>query len=284
MIGAAGAEIRANTGCAWLPNVLPKDDISCYPKYAQIFAYGADSPTEDAEVRGEERSDSDDYAGQCLVEVANYLSLSAGKRVSVAMTTDKLRAEIQLDESYKYIRQVVNGTVKVAKFEGNLAVYNYHRDRLTVSPEGLVMFKGSRFLVPEVLRPGLLRALHSGHAGVGSMISRAKEAFWWPCISLAIEQVRANCRVCHENAPSQAKEPSRGVLKTKYAYEALSMDHFFLKGVEYLAIADRHSGMISVHATAHRGAKELLKILRLHCQRSGIPRCVYTDGSSIFCA
>ena len=53
--------------------------------------------------------------------------------------------------------------------------------------------------------------------------------------------------------------------------------------MEYLAIADRHSGMLSVHATVHRGAKELLKILRLHCQRSGIPRCVYTDGSSIFC-
>ena len=65
-----------------------------------------------------------------------------------------------------------------------------------------------------------------------------------------------------------------GVLKTKYAYKALSMDHFFLKGVEYLAIADRHSGMISVHATHHKGAKELLKILRLHCQRNGTLRCV----------
>ena len=54
--------------------------------------------------------------------------------------------------------------------------------------------------------------------------------------------------------------------------------------MEYLAIADRHSGMLSVHATCHRGAKELLKILRVHCQRSGIPRCIYTDGSSIFCA
>ena len=72
-----------------------------------------------------------------------------------------------------------------------------------------------------------------------------------------------------------------GVLKTNYAYEALSLDHFFLKGVEYLAIADRHSWMLSIHATVHRGAKELL---RVHCQRSGIPRCVYTDGSSIFCA
>jgi hypothetical protein len=120
-----------------------------------------------------------------MLEVASYLSLSAGKRVLVAMTVDKLKREIQLDESYKYIRQVVSGTVKIAKFEGNLAVLNYHRDRLTVSPEVLVMFKGTRFLVPEVLRPGLLRALHSGRAGVGSMIARAKEAFWWPGISPA---------------------------------------------------------------------------------------------------
>ena len=57
-----------------------------------------------------------------MLEVAAYLSISAGKRVSVAMTVDKLREEIKLDESYKYIRQIVNGTVKIAKFEGNLSV------------------------------------------------------------------------------------------------------------------------------------------------------------------
>ena len=61
---------------------------------------------------------------------------------------------------------------------GKLSVYNYHRVILTASPEGLIMFKGSRFLVPETLRPGLLKALHTGHAGVVSMITRAKEAFW----------------------------------------------------------------------------------------------------------
>ena len=59
-----------------------------------------------------------------MMEVASYLSLSAGKRVSVAMTVDKLKREIQLDDSYKYIRQVNNGTVKIAKFEGDLAVLN----------------------------------------------------------------------------------------------------------------------------------------------------------------
>ena len=105
-------------------------------------------------------------------------------------------------------------SVKTAKFVDKLAVLNYHRDNLTVSKEGLVMFKGSRFLVPQVLRPGLLRALHSGHAGVRSMTARAKEGFWWPGISADIDHFRANCRTCHENAPSQAKLPSQGVFKT----------------------------------------------------------------------
>ena len=89
------------------------------------------------------------------------------------------------------------------------------------------MLKGSRCLVPEALRLGLLKALHTGHAGVVSMITRAKKAFWWPGLKPAIENIRANCLVCHENATFNPKQPSMGVFKTKYAYEAISMDHFF---------------------------------------------------------
>ena len=195
--GDPGAEFRAHTGTSegigeqW-PHNVPQDDISLYPTYVQIFAYGAYGPAEDAEVLGEVLTDSDDYAGQCMVETAYYLSISAGRRVSV--TVEKFKREIQLDASYKYIRQVIDGSVKLAKFVDKLAVLNYHRDSLTVSPEGLVMFKGSRFLVPQVLRAGLLKAVHSGHAGVGSMMERAKEVFWWPEITAEIEQVRANCR------------------------------------------------------------------------------------------
>ena len=93
------------------------------------------------------------------------------------MTVNRLREEIKSDVSYKYIRQVIDGTVNIAKFEGKLFVYNYHRYNLTVSPEGLLMYKGSGFLVPEALRPGLLRALHTGHAGVVRMITKSKRSF-----------------------------------------------------------------------------------------------------------
>ena len=63
--------------------------------------------------------------------------------MSVAMTVNRLREEIKSDVSYKYICQVIDGTVNIAKFEGKLSVYNYHRYNLTVSSEGLIMFTGS---------------------------------------------------------------------------------------------------------------------------------------------
>ena len=44
--------------------------------------------------------------------------------MSVAMTVDRLREEIKSDESYKYIRQTIVGTVNISKFVGKLAVYN----------------------------------------------------------------------------------------------------------------------------------------------------------------
>ena len=82
-------------------------------------------------------------------------------------------------------------------YVGELAIYNYHRDNLTVSDSGLILYKGTRFVVPKVLRPGLLKSLHIGHQGVLSMVMRAKESFWWPGLKEDIIQIRANCLMCH---------------------------------------------------------------------------------------
>ena len=92
--------------------------------------------------------DSDNYVAQAMHEVASMLSISAGKQVSVAMTVEKLGAEIRSDTLYKYLRQTLASKVQTVKYVGELAIYNYHRDNLTVSDSGLILYKGSRFLVP----------------------------------------------------------------------------------------------------------------------------------------
>ena len=119
----------------------------------------------------------------------------------------------------------------MAKYIGELGVYNYHRGNLIISPGGLIMYKGTRFLVPKVLRAGVLKALHSGYSRVLDMVMGAKETFWWLNLKRDIVQVRSECLLWNQNAPTQAKEPSMGVPSTNYAFKSLSMDHFFLKGI-----------------------------------------------------
>ena len=112
-------------------------------------------------------------------EVASVLSLAAGRSISIVMTVGKLQREIQCDDEYKYVRMVVAENFPLV-FAGQLAKYNYHRSNLSMSLSGLVLYKGTRFLVPKNLRPGLMKALHVGQPGTLSMVLRAKDSFWWP--------------------------------------------------------------------------------------------------------
>ena len=44
---------------------------------------------------------------------------------------------------------------------------------------------------------------------------------------------------CQGNVSNlSSKEPSMGVPITQYAFESISVDHFFLKGNEFLALVD----------------------------------------------
>ena len=59
---------------------------------------------------------------------------------------------MQTDSVYKYLRKKISGTIQLEKkYVGELAVYSYHRENLSLSPEGLIMYKGSRFPFPKVL-------------------------------------------------------------------------------------------------------------------------------------
>ena len=144
---------RSTEGC--MPLIAPSLHADC-PQIVQIFDFNAFSPAFDADYMTKDIGNSDDYMSKAMSEVASMLSTSAGKQVSVAMTVEKLGAEIRFNTLYKYLRQTLAGNVQVVKYVGELDIYSYPKDNLTVSDSGLILYKGSRFLLPKVLRAGLL--------------------------------------------------------------------------------------------------------------------------------
>ena len=111
---------------------MPADCPQFARRLLGFFAHGAFRQAFDADYRTDEIGDSDNYVLQAMSKVASMLSISAGKQVSVAMTVEKLGAEIWSDTLYKYLRQTLAGKVKTVKYVGELAIYNYHKDNLTV--------------------------------------------------------------------------------------------------------------------------------------------------------
>ena len=60
------------------------------------------------------------------------------------------------------------------------------------------------------------------------------------------------------------------------------MDHFFLLRVKYFGIADRHSGMLSVHSTRHKGANEVIRIFNVFSKIDFASRGLFLFKTLIF--
>ena len=73
--------------------------------------------------------------------------------------------------------------------------WNY-RDELSII-DGIVL-KGTCIIVPERLRPQILKQLHYAHLGVHKTCSMAKPTVYWPNIHTEIENMVKSCIACSE--------------------------------------------------------------------------------------
>ena len=115
-------------------------------KTAQIFAFGANCPVFDADCLLDRIGDAENYITQLLGEVASVLGMSAGRNISIAITIEKMQKEIQFDKIYKYVREVV-AERRPQVFTGEAAKFNYHWGDLSVSENGLLLYKATRFVI-----------------------------------------------------------------------------------------------------------------------------------------
>ena len=66
---------------------------------------------------------------------------------------------------------------------------------------------GCRLVIPNRLRPGILKELHESHQGIVRTKQRAQLAVYWPGIDNDIENVISSCVQCQACLPSHPQEP-----------------------------------------------------------------------------
>ena len=200
-----------------------------------------------------------------------------------AVTFERVKQVVERDEEMKQLREAVENLDYNERFPEGVAVYDKYKRELTVL-DGVPMM-GTRVVIPTELRQEILDALHSAHQCPVGMLSRAKQAVFWPGMTKAIEERRQACRACNETAPSQAALPPHPLASPDYPFQMVVADYGAVKSKSWLIMADRFTGWISLYYfPAEATASKLVEILRNQFTTFGIPDDMTADGGSQFTA
>ena len=153
---------------------------------------------------------------------------------------------------------------------------------LSLSSDGrLVVYDGSRVVVPLSATGSVASFLHAGHCGFTMTKSLAQTYFFWPGMTNQIKQLVESCQACLALHPSLPKEPLQPS-HASFPMELVGVDLFSLAGKSYLCMVDRFSGFCWVHLLRSLTTSAVTTCLLNWFLEFGFPRRIRSDGGPQF--
>ncbi|UYV62759.1 K02A2.6-like [Cordylochernes scorpioides] len=233
--------------------------------------------------------------------VADALSRSPRTKVGTQELEEELCAYVQQVVSFMPISDVRVKEIKESQDKDqviqNIIKYNQEgwpeRTNISMSEsqywpakddfsvENGILLKGSRYVIPENIRKGLLQRIHEGRLGIVKCRERAKGSVWWPRITSEIEEMVRTCPMCIEERTNR-HQPLLPSELPNCPWEKVGVDLFTLKGQNYLLITDYYSRYPEIARLEDMTSASVI----VHCKsifaRHGIPLEVRSDNGPQF--
>ena len=158
--------------------------------------------------------------------------------------------------------------------------YYGFRDELSVNTP--LVFKGSRVIIPRVMRKEMITLAHESHIGMEGCVRRARETMFWPSMSAEIKDFVAKCDVCLRYRPSQGKESLMQHQLAEGPWRKIGVDLCELPGRTLLVVVDYFSNYVEVERINTTTTSGVTKALRPLFARYGVPEMVFTDNGPQF--
>ena len=168
-----------------------------------------------------------------------------------------------------------------SQFPSNLKPYYNIQAQLSVQSGCLMV--GSKVVVPQELRPKVLKLLHMGHVGMTKTSMLARNYFFWPRMHVDVKLMVAECKACqvHANAPKRA--PLHPMEPPCKPWERINIDFAGpFKGRNYLLVVDVYSRWIEVIDMKSTTAVATVHALRALFFKYGIPLSLVSDNGAQF--
>lgn len=123
----------------------------------------------------------------------------------------------------------------------------YYNIRAELSVVNRLLVRQNRIVIPQSLRPEMLRRLHEGHLGIEKCKRRARTAIYWPGINADIEKISSTCDTCIKHLAKQPKEPLTLTDIPDEPWQKVGMDLFHLDGKHCNSL---HSIFFAIYSTS----------------------------------
>ena len=154
------------------------------------------------------------------------------------------------------------------------------RDELAVT-DGLV-FRGERLVIPKSLRSQIKKDIHCCHQGIESCLRRAREHVFWPGMNKEVKEWIQTCEACREFEQTPCKETLISHEIPDSPWQKIATDLFTFKNKEYLVTVCYRSNFWEVDRLYNTKSSTVIKKLKAHLARYGIPKQLVTDNGPQF--
>lgn len=168
----------------------------------------------------------------------------------------------------------------------SVQVKSYSPFRSELSYANNLVLRGSKLVIPLVLRSRMLMLAHEGHPGQSSMKRRLRDRCWWPNMDQEAVSVCEKCEGCRLVQVPDPPEPMQRRSLPDKPWIDIAIDFLGpLPSGEYILVVidyfSRHVDLeIMMTITAKETIKRLDKIFRIW----GIPRTITLDNAKQFVA
>ena len=142
------------------------------------------------------------YVSQVQSEIE---AINHAEHVRIKESTHyQVKKASQCDQTLQVLRTIVLTGWPEHKHNNPICIHSYWNYRDEIVAQDGILYRGSRVIIPQSMRPSMLKKVHASHQGAEACIRRAKDVLFWPGINSEITNMVSQCAACNEY---QSRQP-----------------------------------------------------------------------------
>ena len=194
----------------------------------------------------------------------------------------EIKKATESDDEMKLLKSIIINGWPGDKLQLPPEVLPYFSIRDELSVQDGIIFRGERAVIPAELRNVLKEKIHSSHLGIEGCLRRAREAIYWPNMNADMKDYISKCSVCRSTSDCQQKETMMPHDIPDRPWAKVGVDLFSLNNRDYLITVDYYSNFWEVDNLSCTESISVIRKLKAHFARYGIPDVVMSDNGPQF--